>query len=241
MPLTKDNKVIIVEQYAAQDDGCCCCRCDCGEKEYQVVTHESRQVLYRAQEHLDRCCRRCGCLCRRDFDLNMVDGEGKAIAVLHHGTMCCTWLHCLSCCRHRLDIKDASKKKLGRVENDCRICCSCYPRFSVYDEKDHELFKVVKDVQCCCGSCCPAKCCCCDCSVPTGYTVHGTGAAKGEEGKVERLEDTRARAGGGKEDTFILYFPPQAVQSQRLLLVATSILLDYTIYDEKPVAQKMKA
>jgi len=194
-----------------------------------------------AKEELDVCCRKCGCLCRRDFDLDLNDGSGNKVYQFYHPMICCSWLSCCGCCRHRLQVKRAGNT-VGWVERDCRICCTCYPRFSVTDSKGQNIYSISKDVDCCtqcCGNCC--NCCCCASNSPTplGYTIEGKNG-RPSKGIVQK-EQTALHA-AGTDDVFGVKFPDGSSEEDRLLLVAAAIIIDYALYDEPvaPEAQKMK-
>jgi len=212
-----------------------CCTCGVGDKHYSVVT-QNRAPLLKAVEELDCCCRRLGCICRRDFDLAVKDATDKPLYRFDHNRMCCTWCHCLACCRHRMTVvRIADKKEIGKVQNNCRLCCTCFPEFSVTNEAGHHVYTITKDVGCCAGCCGnTCRCCGCGCDVPVGYTIKG-----GQGGIIEKITDP-ARTGAAHEDTFAVRFPQQATDEERVLLVAATIVVDYTLYDEAPAPQKMK-
>jgi len=129
-------------------------------------------------------------------------------------------------------------KLAGRMQNDCTLCCTCYPQFTVYNEKEEALFRVSKDVGCFAAMCGQTfQCCGCSCQVPTGYTIHSLAPVGGAGGMLRKQADARSKV--SHEDTYNLIFPPAANEEQRVLLVATAILLDYTLHDEPPEQQSM--
>jgi len=233
MALSKHKQILVMEQYGRMHR---CCPCETGEKDYQILSGD-RKLIFKAREELDSCCRRVGCCCRRDFDIELDAPGGGDTYRFYHGRMCCSIFSCCSCCRHRMTVyRKSDGKKIGSLENECRFCCTCYPKFAISDEKGDEIMQLTKDVNClaaCCGQ--SFKCCGCQCAVPTGYTIK----ADGEDGLVTKMEDLRA--GLGSEDTYAVTFPPKATEDHRVLLIAATILVDYTLYDDPPVKQQMSS
>jgi len=153
-----------------------------------------------------------------------------------HGFMCCSYFTCCCpLCRHRIEIKSTKQdKEVGKIRGDCHTCCSCFPSFSVYDEKIAPLYTIKKDVDCCASMFGGCACCCCAANIPAALSIHGVG--RKEEGKVEHM----ARR-GRDEDTFKITFPREATDAHRLLLVGATFLVDYALYDDpKPSEQEMR-
>jgi Scramblase len=242
MALSAVPSVTIIEK--VRNDRCCLWLRR-GEKEYTIMDKKSN-LLYSAKEELDACCRQMSCLCRRDFELDVVRGKATSgnseYTFLHH-RLCCSWFNCMACCRHRMTITRANKgvEKIGYVEQQCRICCTCWPKFSVYDEKGEYIYEVGKDADCwayCCGS--KTKCCCCSCVIPAGVTIRGQAGRD----HSEILKAAESRALVSNEDTFNLTFPKGSSEDERILLVAATMLVDYAMYDDEPTnapkAESMK-
>jgi len=210
---------------------CCGCQmaCERGEKHYSISPPRGNPY-FTAREELDCCCRKAGCLCRRDFELVITDKNKQDVYLLDHGRMCCSWLTCCACCRHRMGVlKLPNRTPLGFISSGIKGLCSCYPPFYVKDATGTVIYTLRKDVNCigyCCGR---TECCGCICDYPQGYVIK---SSAGVEGKVERSESHMGDL--GKEDTFSVTFPTKADEEHRALLVAATILLDYTLYDDDP-------
>jgi len=219
-----------------RDDQCCPqCPCNAGEKMYQVFGGNSR-MIYKAQEDLDCCCRQWCCICRRDFELRLVDAASGGDAYrLDHKRMCCSWFHCCACCRHRMSMHTPDGRQIGHMESDCRIC-ACFPKFSVYEatSEANPIFTLDKQVSLCAQCCGNCSFCCCRCEVPAGYVISG----QGSKGELYKSVDDRPKT--GRDDTFMLTFPVGTSQDHRALLLAATMLVDYTLYDDKPTPQKME-
>jgi len=209
--LAGQQQVFVVEE--VNTDRTCCQR---GEKQYRIRDGAGAHDLFTAKEQLDLCCRQCFCVCRRDFDLFADDKAGDPV-VMHHHTMCCSWFHCLPCCRHRMHVS-RKDKPIGYVRSDCHWCCTCFPTFTVFDEKEKEIYTIGKDVDCCARMCGGCGCCCCHCAVPQEYSIKGHG-----EGKIEDVP-----MGQSRTNQFIVKFPVNATEDHRMLLVAGTFLVDYT-------------
>jgi len=224
--LRGQQQVFVVEEFGVERT--CCSR---GEKAYRIRDGAGAHDLFVAREQLDMCCRKCFCFCRRDFDIVAEDKVGGDPVTMTHNMMCCSWFHCLPCCRHRFHIR-RKDHALGYVRSDCEICCNCFPTFTVFDEKDKELYKISKDVDCCARICGGRGCCCCRCKIPQEYTIKGQG-----QGIVEELPMGQSRI-----NQFILKFPVEADENQRMLLLAATFLIDYTGDDARgdPAPAHMK-
>jgi len=211
--------------------------CPQGEKEYRIQREDGQRLLT-AKEELDCCCRECRCCFRRDFDIDIQQGEsGAKVFKLTHHLLCCSYLTCCcSCCRHRLTARTADGKEVGSVKSDCETCCSCFPAFSVYDHKGVNSYTVKKNIGCFARMCGGCSCCCCVAAIPNGLSISGKG-----EGKLEHITSQ-----GRKEDVYRLHFPSGASEVERLLLIGATLLVDYTLYDhqnrveKKPTDQQMQ-
>lgn len=210
-------EVTVVEVHNRQK--ACCPR---GEKEYRVVDPAGNRILT-AKEDLDCCCRSCRCLFRRDFNILIDDAKGAQIFKMTHETMCCSWFSCCcSCCRHRIEVDSKGGQKVGSIKNDCTTCCSCFPAFSVYDEKGERHYTVKKDLDCCASMFGGCSCCCCfTAHIPRGFSIKGKAG-----GQIEHI-NSRAR----EEDTYRVLFPADATDQERLLLLGATFLVDYALYD----------
>jgi len=198
----------------------CCPR---GEKEYRVMDGAGN-ILLSGKEELDCCCRSCRCICRRDFDIRVEDGKHNPVIDMNHAFMCCSYFTCCcSLCRHRLTVKERKGKHLGAVRSDCTTCCSCFPSYSVFDEKDKTEFVVKKEVDCMAQMCGGCYCCCCQANIPAGFAIKGK--AKGN-GEVQHMT-SRGRA----EDTYRVIFPRDSDEMDRLMLIAACFMVDYAQYD----------
>jgi len=71
--------------------------------------------------------------------------------------------------------------------------------------------------------------------VPVGYSVNGSAG----KGLIQKEEDS-ARSQAGSEDTFGVKFPENASEADRVLLVAATILIDYSLYDDPPKQEMPK-
>eukprot|EP01006_Ploeotia_vitrea_P024434 TRINITY_DN57232_c0_g1_i2.p1 TRINITY_DN57232_c0_g1~~TRINITY_DN57232_c0_g1_i2.p1 ORF type:complete len:181 (+),score=76.41 TRINITY_DN57232_c0_g1_i2:52-594(+) len=172
MSKLEEFKTVTIIENREREDRRCCRR---GEKEYRIVSPQQK-LLFKAKESRDCCCRECGCCWNRDFKLHIEDARGQKRFEIYKNRVCMSCFSCFSCCRHRLTLSEyhIPPVKIGRVQNDCRVCCTCYPKFSVYDQKDDEVYVLKKDVDCCAAMCGEAtKCCCCTCVIPKGYTIRG--------------------------------------------------------------------
>jgi len=234
MSLAKEPQLFIVEERARTDRFCA----DKGEKQYRVRDKDGKQDLFIAHEELDLCCRSCSCLCRRDFDINFEDKASEPVTMTH-GFMCCSWFHCCSICRHRAEIS-RKEQKIGAVQSDCSLCCTCYPTFTVTDEKDKEIYSVAKDIGCCTALFGGCGCGWCRCVIPEGYTI--TGKNGNGNATIEEIPTGTGRT----EQTFLLKFPADADENHRVLLLSATFLVDYALSDkdrdhdkEAPPAQKM--
>lgn len=226
MSLVQEPQVMIVEN-SLRTDKCC----NMGEKEYKIY-NINQQLLMTGREELDCCCRACSCICRRDFDINMVSSSGQSLYTLKHSRMCCSAFGCCGCCRHRL-FMEQNGIPIGSTEQDCYTCCTCLPSFSVKDKESNTIYKVQKNVDLCTACCNSCSCCCFSCVVPTGFAITGTGG----NGAIEKPDDQRSAV--SKEDFYTLTFPPQTGQEGRALLIATGMLVDYAMYDKSNPRQNM--
>eukprot|EP00808_Paulinella_micropora_P010466 g5030.t1 len=234
MSLTSAPSVDVIEQHDTVK--ACCAFCNKGEKVYEI--RSGGKDLFYGIEHLDNCCRKCGCLWRRDYEINMHEGtkSGKKAFRMRHELMCCSWFTCLcACCRHRMTVYDEDGKKIGRVSNDCSTCCDCFPSFTVYSAEGQSLYVVEKDIGCCARMCGACSCCCCRCEIPVNFDIHG------KNGNADGSIKVHARQ-GRNEDTYSLQFPTSASERDRKLLLCATMLVDYTMFDtnKKPDQQGMK-
>jgi len=223
--LAPHQEILVVEESVYDQTPCCCYYCvPHGSKVYYVKDPSSNTLVMRGVEELDNCCRKCGCLCRRDFDIKLEDPNGREVYRMTHDRMCCTAFKWCACCRHEFRAYRGDVL-LGTASEDCKCWCTCFPTFTVRDSKEQVVYDISKDLNCfqaCCGQAC--NCCCCSCKFPLGYSINGK--KDSEEGSVQKVADKR------EEDSFIVKFPPSATEELRVLLVSASFLVDYALYDE---------
>jgi len=191
-----------------------------GEREFDVFYTDDRAPtkIYSAKERLDCCCRSCSCLCTRDFDISVQNTEGVEVYNIHKQRICCSWFSCIPCCRHRMEVyRTSDKTRVGAAQSDGG-CCARFPSFTTMDDRGGEGFKVTKDVNCCVRWCWCFPCCC---EVPPGYVIRGRG-----QGAVNKIADLKAG-----QDTYKVVMPDGASDNDRILLLATSFLVDYALYE----------
>lgn len=208
-------------------------------KTYTVVSPGTKTSIYSAHEELDTCCRKCGCLWQRDFDLRVESGEGTPAYYFYHHRICCEWMHCLHCCNHRMQIYEADPsnrkqkgKKVGSVESDFLCGCSCIPNFTMRDADGKISYQVRRDMQC---EACPCLACCYGGERSKGYIIS---SGNGTPGGIYHLNEQRAKA--MIEDSYQVTFPEIASEVDRVLMVAATILVDYDLYDDPPKIQEMR-
>jgi len=226
--------VSVVEQDKVRALTCMCI--EKGEKQFNV-TDEKGTRLFTAVEDKDLCCQRCGCCCTRDFNLRIrkqpedSDYEYNFLA----NRMCCSWYQCMACCRRRLEVQDKGGTKLGSVEADCQ-CCGCWPKFTASDANGNARFQVQQDshfcAQCLCCGARSRSCCGIDCYIPASLSITPV-----PSGKTTELQH-QAGSRGADADAYLLIFPEGSSVTDKLLLIATTICVDYKMYTE-PSPQKM--
>eukprot|EP00457_Paulinella_chromatophora_P010508 gb/GEZN01010612.1/.p1 GENE.gb/GEZN01010612.1/~~gb/GEZN01010612.1/.p1 ORF type:complete len:274 (-),score=29.18 gb/GEZN01010612.1/:317-1138(-) len=204
-------------------------------KEYTVVSPGTKTAIFKAQEDLDLCCRSGGCLWKRDFDLRVNDGTGKAVYYFYHPRVWCEWCHCCECCNHRMTIYQARPDDrnergdiLGYVESDFKCGCSCVPNFTIRNAERKPTYHVRKDRDCDACECCECLCCCCAMG-GKGYVISD---GKGVPGGIYHLDEENSSKLA--EDAFRLTFPEQSKEHDRVMMLAATILVDYDLYDEPP-------
>jgi len=229
------SSVSVVEQDKVRALNCMCI--EKGEKQFNV-SDEKGNRLFTAVEDKDLCCQRCGCCCTRDFDLKLKKQSEEEAHEYNFRvkTICCSWFHCLECCRRRMEVTDKAGEKLGYVQADCQ-CCSCWPKFTVRDANGNDRFTVQQDshfcAQCLCCGARSRSCCGIDCYIPASLSV--TPLPSGKSTELEHQSGSR----GADADAYVETFPEGSSVTDKILLVACTICVDYNMYTE-PSHQKMK-
>jgi len=233
--LPHHQEVVVREKATCCDLHCCgdwgiCPR----EREYDVLDHQGHELL--VIKHRRPCCASFCCLHKRGMHLRIYEPKGHhPVAHMRQPWLCCSFCPICSCCRPSMHVStdEDGVQTLGRVQADFQ-CCSCLPRFTLFDWKNFEMFKVRKRINClrACCFCCP----CCPARVP--FVVKDLdGHAVGSITKKAELRSTYSDA-----NSYAIKFPPTAGAGARLTLIAASLLIDYSMFHEEtpdPEQQRM--
>lgn len=240
--LDRVSQVQVIEQDKVRALTCMCI--NKGEKQYNVMDEEGEKMFY-VVEDKDNCCQHFGCWFDRDFNLfvRLESESHDNIAKMHVHRNCCTWFSCFECCRHRMTVEQIDSTYIGHVQNNCQLCCSCYPKFTVTDAQKKPKYIVQQESHACAYFlCCGAEqryCCGIKCYIPSTLGITSKNGAP--HTMIEHLDGGRSV----DADAYRVEFPEGATTEDKLLLIASTICVDYKMYrstaddDDRPKHQQM--
>lgn len=104
------------------------------------------KALYRGIETVPCCCIRCCCKGRRCFQAQILDMHGEVVLHLKRPCTCgCCWIGGKCCC-NVINVTTKDGTYLGRVAQNC-ACCR--PKISIYDANKKKLFTAKGPCGCC--------------------------------------------------------------------------------------------
>lgn len=120
----------------------------------------------------------------------------------------------------------ASNTKIGKVT---RPFSCCNPYYEVYDEKDNLNYYI--SAKCCqCGFICP-------CNEVNFLIFSGDNSGDFSDsnaiGRIKKLNAGCVQEMFTKADNFEIEFPENANPEQKLLLISTALLIDYTHFEKQ--------
>jgi hypothetical protein len=199
------------------------CGCE-SENEYGIFNPASGggKILL-AKEHSSWLARNClGSARPYDMTVNTMDNrEIVRYERPYHGRrggiFCCCCEFCFQVVRV-FSGKDTANpgKRLGYVRENYSFCV---PEFSLFDENDNEVYKIVGN---CCGAC--------------NYTLHIFDRHGGKESQDSVGIIQKRWSGMFKElftdaDNFFITFPGHATAEERALLLGALFLIDFLFFE----------
>lgn len=239
MDFTQHKRVIVKKEATG---ACCCefvnwCLCQlCGmcpsPQEFDILDEQQNEIYHISEEQY--CCSSCCCFCKRGYTVHFKGKDGLEEYTFQHNAMCLPWCACLECCRHRMfGVRHADQAPVGKVVSDSELCCVCRPSFSAETAEDKQM-KFRKDL-----NCCQQLFCCCACCRTTDYDVFYEGADKERRhGLITKKWEMRSKFRSGVS-IYAVTFPPEANNLDRILTLATTVLLDEMIEEEGQRPQPM--
>jgi len=196
------------------------------ENEYGIYNpHQGGGKILLAKEQSD-CCNRVWCTNMRSFEMSIHSMDGKEIVRyerpfhLRRGGLFCF------CCDFGFQtIKafsgngtGAPGKALGYVRENCTFFI---PEFSVMDENDKEVYRIVGE---CCGIC--------------TWTLHIYDLKSGVKNEERVGVIQKTWAGVSRElftdaDNFFITFPANSTAGERALLLGGLFLIDFLFFENK--------
>lgn len=135
---------------------------------------------------------------------------------------------CYCCCRPEMtgtNHKDGID--FGKVVDDWR-CCD--PSFQIFDQENKKKYKIA-------GSCCQCGLMCKTCSpfYETKFFIYDADANEDPSnavGSIVRKSRECFKAMFTDADEFNVYFPKNATAYDKLMLIGTTLMIDYTYFEE---------
>jgi hypothetical protein len=198
-----------------------CCGCE-SENEYGIYNPASGggKILV-AREHSGWLARNC-CGSARPYDMTVNTMDNREIVRYERpyhgrrgGIFCCMCEFCFQVVRV-FSGKDTANpgKRLGYVRENYSFCV---PEFSIFNENDTEVFKIVGD---CCGAC--------------NYSLHiyaGKSETKDSIGVIQKRWAGIAKELFTDADNFFITFPGNATAEERALLLGALFLIDFLFFE----------
>jgi hypothetical protein len=139
---------------------------------------------------------------------------------------------CTCCCLGRPEMRGsiANGVPLGRLYEPC-TCCD--PQFEIYNSKDEQKYMVTAD--CCqCGYCCRGTTCG-KCS-ETVFAIHNaqksSPTVENKDGVIKRVFSGAIQELVSDADNFEIVFPVDATPEDKLMLIGTTLMIDYRFFED---------
>jgi hypothetical protein len=136
---------------------------------------------------------------------------------------------CTCCCLARPEM--TAKNMTGSLGKVYEPCTCCDPMFHVMDTKDKVKWKVTADY-CQCGICCRNGCGKCSEVLFPIHSGDKTDLSKeSSEGYIKKLF-TGIQELVSDADSFELGFPNNATPEEKMMLIATVLMIDFRFYED---------
>lgn len=203
---------------------------------YNLWNAKTGEILFFAREEKIHCCTRNMCGSEREFTMPFVDSTGNEVFRLEKPralvSLCCNVCtsFCLSCCTccgmdtnlTNLTVKINETPEFFAIQKEMTstLCCT-KPFYKIRDLKEDKVVYTVSH-----DSCVTSAVCC-------GDVVYHV-----EDNERKLVGNLTKYWGGGKScwtectsaSTFVLKFPENATNRQKVALIAMQLLLDFAYY-----------
>lgn len=223
---------IVIQQMSGLMNNCCCYE---GENMFEI-SDRLGHVILRAKEDSSCCYRQC-CERLRPFEITIRDRQSN-IAIRITRPFRCDNCFCCPCINQVLEVECPPGNVIGHVEQNLNIY---RPSFDICDANGDTKYVIEGPSSCktscrsCCGKCAflilrRRRCCCFGRDIVFNITDAETGENCGDLAKLWAgpLEKQRGLA---DFDRFGIDFPDEAGVDMKVVLVASTFLIDYLYFE----------
>lgn len=181
---------------------------------------DNMPLLFIAKETSECCTRQC-CTNDRPFELDVLTPANQTI--LHVVRP----FKCQCCCFNLPEISVYFPNDLNTPIGSCKNKFSCFnDLFTIYDNQEMPLLTIH-------GECCQLSKFC-FCPMEGCNTIHFDifNQRTNQQGLIDKKWSSCVREAFSNADTFVVVFPPQSTLAERVLILASTFLIDFMYFEQ---------
>jgi hypothetical protein len=201
------------------------------------------QPLFRCKEDSGWCMRNCCSSDSRSFKMNVKDVSQKLSEEEYKKNFCVFErpFKCTCCCLARPEIRGYFGSSLIPIGKLVQPFTCFDPIFEIYNSREEQRYMVT--TECCqCGYLCRGIPCgkCSDVHFPIHNANKQNPSIENKDGLIKKVFAGITQETISDADNFNIVFPIDATAEDKLMIIGTVLMIDYTFYEDRGGSGKIR-